>query len=160
MSLSTQDCTNYIWDTYTQQHFHDLLCMAHFQSYSRLVQVLGCSMDCNFAVALVRYSNSPAKWLFHTVVTGSHYCCYASLLNWFCVVITLVRLWFKTGKACSSRSGNCGLLHNTSLANRSYQLLVLIVPTSPSHPLSWVIVHKPVRALQMLTGQKLWVTRS
>ena len=34
--------------------------------------------------------NLPAKWLRHTVVTGSHYCCYAPVLHWFCVVIGLI----------------------------------------------------------------------
>ena len=33
-------------------------------------------------------SNSPAKWLCNTVVTGSRYFCYhAPVLHWFCVAI-------------------------------------------------------------------------
>ena len=53
---------------------------------------------------------SPAKWLHHTVATRSSYCCYALVLNWFCVV--KCDLWDRSG-----RSGNEGLWHSTSLAN-------------------------------------------
>ena len=35
---------------------------------------------------------SPAKWLCHTVVTGSHCCCYAPVLHQFCVVIGTIEV--------------------------------------------------------------------
>ena len=34
-----------------------------------------------------RTCNLPAYWLGHTVVTGSRYCCFAPVPQWFCVVI-------------------------------------------------------------------------
>ena len=52
-------------------------------------------------------ANVPAKWLCHTVVTGSHYCSYEPVLH--CVVIGSIMV--RDSQSVIPRPGNGTLLH-------------------------------------------------
>ena len=67
-------------------------------------------------VCLFFFIRQQSDELRHKAATGSHYCCYAPVLHWFCVVISSILVQDKTGKAWTSGSGDGGLRRITYLS--------------------------------------------